>query len=56
MIVLLIMAVALASWALGASFARWSLLKDLEIARNRSVISDQAAMSELIRIARGRQT
>jgi hypothetical protein len=56
MIVLLIISVALAAWALGASFARWSLLKDLEIARNRSVISDQAAMSELIRIARGRQT
>lgn len=56
MIVVLICLLLIAAWSLGASFARWSLLKDLEIARNRSVISDQAAMSELIRIARGRQT
>lgn len=56
MIVFLMFLVVAISWTLGASYARWMLLKDLERARNRSLRSDQAAMSELIRVARGRQT
>lgn len=56
MIVFLMLLIVAISWTLGASYARWMLLKDLERARNRSLRSDQAAMSELIRVARGRQT
>ena len=45
MIVFLMLLVVAISWTLGASYARWMLLKDLERARNRSLIkADQLDM------------